>query len=69
LFRDVFSKNAPCDYCSDQVLLGCARFAKVEFLHYVQSVLFDNGPVWIHGLELVLASWSSTSHKVSKHEG
>jgi hypothetical protein len=27
------------------------------------------GPVWIHGLELVLASWSSTSHKVSKHEG
>jgi hypothetical protein len=26
------------------------------------------GPVWIHGLELVLVSWSSTSHKVSKHE-
>jgi hypothetical protein len=28
-----------------------------------------NVPVWIHGLELVLASWSSTRHKVSKHEG
>jgi hypothetical protein len=27
------------------------------------------GPVWIRGLELVLASLSSTSHKVSKHEG
>jgi hypothetical protein len=27
------------------------------------------GPVWIHVLELVLASLSSTSHKVSKHEG
>jgi hypothetical protein len=27
------------------------------------------GPVWIYGLELVLDSWNSTSHKVSKHEG
>jgi hypothetical protein len=27
------------------------------------------GPVWIHRLELVLASLSSTSHKVSRHEG
>jgi hypothetical protein len=34
-----------------------------------QSVDGDIGPVWIHGLELVLASWSSTSHKISKHEG
>jgi hypothetical protein len=29
----------------------------------------DKGPVWIHRLELVLASLSSTSHKVSKYEG
>jgi hypothetical protein len=29
----------------------------------------NNGPVWIHRLELVLVSWSSTSHIVSKHEG
>jgi hypothetical protein len=27
------------------------------------------GRVWINKLELVLASWSSTSHKVFKHEG
>jgi hypothetical protein len=29
----------------------------------------DIDHVWIHGLELVLVSWSSISHKVSKHEG
>ena len=27
------------------------------------------GPVWIHGLELVWASWSSTSPKVAKQKG
>jgi hypothetical protein len=33
------------------------------------QILCVIGPVWIHGLELVLASWSLTGHKVSKHEG
>ena len=27
------------------------------------------GSVWIHGLELIWASWSSTSPKVAKQEG
>jgi hypothetical protein len=34
-----------------------------------QATMPSHGPVWIHELELVLASWSSTSHKVSKHAG
>jgi hypothetical protein len=37
--------------------------------NYQKKNIANTGPVWIHGLELVLANWSSTSHKVSKHEG
>ena len=43
--------------------------AKASGKVYKLKPLSYDGPIWIHGLELVWASWSSTSPKVAKQEG
>jgi hypothetical protein len=61
--NDYHDKESDYVYFNDQRDI---RF--IERLNAIALSLDDDGSVWIHG-QLVLASWSSSSHKVSKHEG
>ena len=49
-----------------------AEFIDTEFCHSspnIFSATHNNGPVWISGLELELAFWSSSNSEISKKKG
>jgi hypothetical protein len=56
----------PCPHTSTSCILLLRPQLTLQFIFFLFLI---NDHVWIHRLELVLASLSSTSHKVSKHEG